>query len=38
MEWLEPYVKSIGEEEICFTGNVDELDENKKALIEKYMY
>ena len=38
MEWLKPYVESISEEEICFVGNIDELDEDKKALIEKFRY
>ena len=38
MEWLKPYVESISEEEICFVGNIDELDEDKKALIEKFIY
>lgn len=38
MEWLKPYVESISEEEICFVSNVDELDEDKKAIIEKFIY
>lgn len=38
IEWLKPYVKSIGEEEICFYSSIVELNNEQKRLIEKFLY
>lgn len=38
IEWLKPHVKAIDEEEICFYNTVSELDDEKSAIIEKFMY
>lgn len=38
IEWLKPYVKSIGEEEICFHSSIAELNNEQKRLIEKFLY
>lgn len=38
IEWLKPHIQSIDEEEICFYYTVTELDGEKSAIIDKFMY
>lgn len=37
MEWLKPYVLTIGQEEIVFSTQVSSLPSDKKAIIERFM-
>ena len=37
MEWLKPYILTIGQEEIVFSTQVSSLPSDKKAIIERFM-
>ena len=38
IEWVEPYIDSIDENEIVFSDKIAELDDIKSKVIEKYIY